>query len=247
MVRYMKKKMNIKNNRINIGSISFDTKTLKNFAWGCGFAVVVISSVGYIKNTKDEMVREREEKIVEDAIKNYNYVGPTYEVEYTVNFGDTLEGIVSSYQSDPNIMYPLIDTIVRENKLQSKNSLREGKTITLYGVGEEHLADFGYTLDYSQVSPDCELEDLSDFIERQIATIVLTDENEQKLADFEAGYSYAKMLYDSYKNDENSIDVENLLEKYRRLGQDIADIVGINYNNSFKAHKIENELKGPSL
>lgn len=247
MVRYMKKKINIKNNRINIGSISFDTKTLKNFAFISGCAFLLISSGAIIKDVKDDLREQHQKELVEEAIKNYDYVGPTYKVEYTVNFGDTLEGIVSSYQSDPNIMYPLIDTIVRENNLQSRNNLREGKTITLYGVGEEHLADFGYTLDYTQVSPDCELEDLSDFIEHQIATIVLTDKNEQKLADFEARYSYAKMLYDSYKNDENSIDVENLLEKYRRLGQDIADIVGINYNKSFQAHKIENELKGPSL
>ena len=247
MVRYMKKKVNIKNNRINIGSISFDTKTLKNFALISGCAFLIISTGALIKGAEDELREQHQKKIVEDAIKNYNYIGPTYKVEYTVNFGDTLEGIVSSYQSDPNIMYPLIDTIVRENDLKSKNSLYEGETITLYGVGEEHLADFGYTLDYSQVSPDCELEDLNDFIEHQITGLVLTDENEQKLADFEARYSYAKMLYDQYKNDSSSIEIEHLLDTYRRLGQEIADIIGINYNKSFQAHKIENELKGPHL
>lgn len=247
MVRYMKKKMNIKNNRINIGSISFDTKTLKNFAFISGCAVLVISSGALIKSAKDDLRAEYQKELVEDAIKNYNYAGPTYKVEYTVNFGDTLEGIVSSYQSDPNIMYPLIDTIVNKNHLKNKNSLHEGETITLYGVSEDHLADFGYTLDYSKVNPECELDDLRDFIERQITTIVLTDENEQKLSDFEARYSYAKMLYDQYKSDENSMELENLLDTYRRLGQEIADIVGINYSNSFQAHKIENELKGPRL
>lgn len=247
MVRYMKKKMNIKNNRINIGSISFETTTLKNFAFISGCAFLLISSAAIIKDVKDDIREQHQKELVEEAIKNYDYTGPTYKVEYTVNFGDTLIGIVSSYQSDPNKMYPLIDTIVRENNLSSRDNLREGTTITLYGVSEDHLADFGYTLDYSKVNPECELDDLRNFIEKQISTIVLTDENEQKLSDFEARYSYAKMLYDQYKSDENSIELENLLDVYRRLGQEIADIMGINYNNSFKAHKIENEYKGPSL
>lgn len=243
MVMVMKKKMNIKNNRINIGRISFDTDTLKGFAFisGCAFLLISTKAIteAIIKAAEDELREQNQKKIVEDAFKNYNYIGPTYEVEYKVQSGDTLEGIVSSYQSDPNIMYPLIDTIVRENDLPGRNTLRAGKTITLYGVGEEHLADFGYTLDYSKVNPECELEDLSDFIDNQITGLVLTDENEQRLADFEARYSYAKMKLDRYRNDPESIELENVLEDYRNLAQLIADIVGVNYNKSFKAHKIE--------
>ena len=66
----MKKKMNIKNNRINIGSISFEATTLKNFAFISGCAFILISSGAIIKDAKDELRKQHQKKMVEEAIKN---------------------------------------------------------------------------------------------------------------------------------------------------------------------------------
>lgn len=246
----MKNVIKIKNNNVTIGKITLDLENLKAFAFIAGLSIVVISSGAVIKHAKDDVIKSNNQKTLEDDNHKYSFdTTPTYEVNYEVCFGDTLEGIVSAYQSDPNKMYPIIDDITRVNHLSSKSSLKDGNTIKLVGVPEEHLADFGYTIDYSQLSPECELEDLSSFIDDEITRLVLTDENEQRLASFEAKYSYARMLYDSYLKDKDELIVDSLLEQYRSLGQEIADIVGVDYNKSIKAHKIEieKEMQGPTL
>lgn len=236
----MKKIIRVKNNNVIIGKVKVDLDIIKIAATVGGFVLITTSYFNWLDNTREELKRESDLASAMEWAREHKETEKTYsDIEYTVSFGDTLEGIVSSYQSDRNKLYQAMDDIVRDNNLDSKNSIRANETIKLCHVPESHLADFGYTLDYSKVNPECELDDLKAFIDDEITYIYITDENERVLADFEARYSYATIMYDQYQKDKDSIVLERILEEYRRLGQEIADIAGVNYDRSIKPHKID--------
>ena len=246
----MRKVIKVKNNNVYIGSLKVDMKIIKNFAFVAGTAFVIISSGALLKKSAD-IVRDPHysgKGTIADG-DDYTFSTPspaTYEANYVVQNCDTLSGIVASYQTDPNKMYKLIERIADENKLSSPNSLRAGTTITLCGIPEEHLSDFGYTIDYSKTDPEYELDDLNDYIQEASTYVYLTDENAQKVADFEAKYSYALNFYNKYKESKDEVLFDDLIVKYRSLAQEISEISGYNYSHSIKAHEIS-ETKGLGL
>lgn len=239
----MKKVIRIKNNNVYIGSIRINKKNIKKFAYISAGTFIIISSIAVYKNSK-EVISEPIPQPKDDTdtykpIENTN----TYEATYVVQNCDTLSGIVASYQTDPNKMKKIIERITDENHLKNPNSLRAGQTITLYGIPEEYLENFGYTIDYSKTNPEYELEDLSSYIDNAITYIYITDENEQQFADFEAKYSYASNLYNKYKETKDELLFETIIEQYRTLAQDISKLTGLNYDRSIKSHEIV-ETKG---
>lgn len=246
----MRKVIKVKNNNVYIGSLKVDMKIIKNFAFVAGTTFVIISSGALLKKSAD-IVRDPHYSgkgtIADGDVYTFSTPSPeTYEANYVVQNCDTLSGIVASYQTDPNKMYKLIERIADENKLSSPNSLRAGTTITLYGIPEEHLSDFGYTIDYSKTDPEYELDDLNEYIQEASTHVYLTDENAQKVADFEAKYSYALNFYNKYKESKDEMLFDDLIVKYRSLAQEISEISGYDYSHSIKAHEIS-ETKGLGL
>lgn len=246
----MKKVIRIKNNNVYIGSLKVDMKAIKNFAFIAGTAFVIISSASLIKKSAD-IVREPktagEDPITDGTLTQESASSKkTYEAEYVVQNCDTLSGIVASYQTDPNKMYGIIEKIADKNKLKNPNSLRAGETITLYGIPEEHLIDFGYTIDYTKTDPEYELEDLSNYIDEAITYAYITDDNAQQFADFEAKYSYASNIYAKYMEAKDELLFDSLIDQYRSLAQEISNLTGYDYSHSIKAHKIS-ETKGLGL
>lgn len=244
----MKKIIKVKNNKVVIGRLKIDMDDFKLIVGLSGVILVATSTQRMIDNYRDKAEKERQQELYNEWIANASReeVERTYsDIEYEVSFGDTLEGIVYSYQTDTNKVYEIMRDIEYANDLDSKNRIYKGQVLKLCGVPESHLADFGYTLDYSKTNPEYELVDLAEFIDEEISRVYITDENERKLADFEARYSYARITYDQYMNDKDSLIFENILERYRNLAQEIADITGTDYNRSIKPHKIEEEyIKG---
>lgn len=246
----MKKVIRVKNNNMYIGSLRVDLKAIKEFAFTSGAVFVIISSIALFKKN-DEVVQSPEQKGKDSIEQDENYVTltksvPTYEAEYVVQFGDTLSGIVASYQTDPNKMQKIIERIADINHMSSPNQLIEGKRITLCGIPEEYLSDFGYTIDYSKTEPEFELDDLNDYIKTAISYAYITDENAQYFADFEAKYSFASNLYNTYKESKDELLFDSLIEQYRSLAEEISSLTGYDYSHSIKAHKISEE-KGLGL
>lgn len=244
----MKKIIKVKNNKVVIGRLNIDMDDFKLIVGLCGVILVATTTQRVIDNYRDKSEKARQQELVNEWLANNQETERTYsDIEYVVSFGDTLEGIVYSYQTDTNKVYEIMRKIEYANDLNSKNTIYQGQVLKLCDVPESHLADFGYTLDYSKTNPEYELVDLAEFIDEEISRVYVTDENESKLADFEARYSYARITYDQYMNDKDSLIFENILERYRNLAQEIADITGTNYNRSIKPHKIEEEyVKGIS-
>ncbi len=246
----MKKVIRVKNNNMYIGSLRVDLKAIKEFAFTSGAVFMIISSAALIKKSVN-MAQNRKHTHDISNDQDENYVTsvksvPTYEAEYTVQYGDTLSGIVASYQTDPNKMQKIIDRIADINHMSSPSLLRAGKTITLCGIPEEYLSDFGYTIDYSKTEPEYELEDLSDYIEQAITYAYITEDNAPQFADFEAKYSFASNLYNTYKESKDELLFDSLIEQYRSLAEEISHLTGYDYSHSIKAHKISEE-KGLGL
>lgn len=243
----MKKVIRVKNNNVYIGSLRVDLKVIKEFAFTSGAVFMIISSAALIKKSADIVQnREHTHNISNDEAVTPVISVPTYEVEYTVQYGDTLSGIVASYQTDPNRMQKIIDRIADINHMSSPSLLRAGKTITLCGIPEEYLSDFGYTIDYSKTEPEYELEDLSDYIELTITYAYITEDNAPQFADFEAKYSFAANIYNTYKENKDELLFDSLIEQYRSLAEEISSLTGYDYSHYIKAHKISEE-KGLGL
>lgn len=70
-------------------------------------------------------------------------------IEYKIQFGDTLEGIVRSY-TDLNVQSE-INKICRNNGIDNPNYIREGQKIKI-DVPESKLEQFGYSASYGEVN-----------------------------------------------------------------------------------------------
>ena len=177
--------VDVRNNGIRIGRVKvnkFNVKKTMLLSVLGGLTLLTISGVAISKH-KDKV----EEPIA--IVKDYDIpVRPhyastldnTYTVDYEVNYGDTLYGLVTSYCEDANKVNFIIDEIVRDknNDLDNASSIRQGRTYTLYGVPEEHLADFGYYIpDTEELSESERINDSVEFIK----SYVYNGRNEYKM------------------------------------------------------------------
>lgn len=95
---------------------------------------------------------------------NYNTLSesyfdePTYNgISYTIQYGDTLSGIVSRYESDGNKVERIIRQIEELNRID-RNDIKAGTTILLCGVPSSFLEMFGYTDNYNYFDASVEAD-----------------------------------------------------------------------------------------
>ena len=171
--------IDVRNNGIKIGRVEiFKYNIKKLFLLGALGGTILVTVVGAgISKQKSKSNSSQESNAI---VKEYDIsVRPhyasqldnTYTVDYEVGYGDTLYGLVIGYCEDANKANNIIDEIVRDknNDLDNASSIRAGRTYTLYGVPEEHLADFGYYVPETEdLSNDERIHDSLDFIKSYI-------------------------------------------------------------------------------
>lgn len=211
----MKHIFKIFNNGKEIGKVNSNVSNFQKLMVLSAIGFTVLTTTGCSQDK--EIVIETEEEINVPPFKEYSE--PRYKVEYKIEYGDNLTSLVYSYESDTNKVYKYIDEIVRENDLDSRNSLRQGNTITLIGVPESKLADFGYSADYSLFDPEYELMDRADFINSQAGNIYESDFKKTEIAVYKAKVLDLENMLQDYINEQDpetkTYLLDYLLEGYR--------------------------------
>lgn len=172
--------------------------------------------------TQIETVNGTKDKVYEDE--------PRYRgIYYDVQMGDTLSGIVYSYETDADKVNEYIDKICEINKLGNKNSLSDRDVIELYGVPSSKLEQFGYTDNYNYFDPSVEMNDRLEFIKTQA--------EKKDDATLLAYYENLKDKYQDYKDNHiNDDDVEILNDLFEEL-RDVCRFIDEQYDVSFDYNK----------
>lgn len=232
----------IKNNGQTYGLMRLNKKICKKVLTYAIAGVVIVSTAAVIKNEVEENKAERERAYWEQQLENYKPYEQTFEVPYTVQFGDTIDGIVASYEEDINERYEIRDDITRENDLSSASYIKSGQEITLTGLDENDLEQFGYTADYSLFDPMVKVTDMQEFLVNQINNngAFSVQENEacaymsERLADLMSMYND----YDNLDPETQAYISEYLLEQYEKLCDDYRENFGIDFNDHKKCYPI---------
>lgn len=202
-----------------------DKNTIITFALIVGLGLGAVSGVvgkGFIED-RQEAKQIAYEQQVEERKEVAAARESTYTIDYTIGYGQTISGIVYSYQSDPNIAENLIDEVAYNNDLSHPSLIQAGHTYKFHDVPEsalrnpEFMYETGYTVDYDVLDPEIEVQDriawTSDYLEDnkivdeadQIADTMAQD----KLDYLVTRYQYAQNLDgEARTNEMNNIRLE---------------------------------------
>lgn len=195
---------------------------------------VVIFSTGFAAGRVSKKTIERSISYDIDNMIDYE---PRYDgIPYYVRGGDTLLGIIYSYETDSNKAYQLKDDIMYVNHMKYA-SLQYGETITLCGIPESKLEDFGYTVNYNFFEPTFEVEDRLLFLDKVEGHLKLDDELKLEISQLHDRYRLYQYNYVPY-DEQSEKDLNDLVQEIR----DVCEDVEKNYGYSFDNNKVARPL-----
>ena len=205
--------------KVNISPI------LRNFA----FVAFVYASLGLASIAKsDEPVIKRDVVAMEapkTATFSTHAKEPSYEIPYTVKFGDTISELVASYAQDAEDAQAITNKMLARNKNIINNRIQQGMLIYLCSVPESHLEEFGYSADYSLFDPSYEIEDRVYYVESALENPILGEDNHD-LYDVltKKMTSLERVLKDYHIKGDAELRnylLDYILEEYRTLTQEV--------------------------
>ncbi len=228
----------IGNNDHHIGTVTACVGNVKKFMVIAALGFCVLTTVGC---SKEEKKVTQENVVVRDYTYSYE---PRYDdILYEVKWGDTLTEIVAAYESDYNKILKYVDEIERANKL--KGILREGITITLCGVPESKLADYGYTSDYSVIGYDVMVKDAYDWLLTERAWIKESPLNEELVDKFNIDFTEFVIQYNDYLKESDEVKKAKKLDALVELLNDVLDqfktLTGLGFEQHHKAYPLPEE------
>lgn len=235
----MAEKYELKNNNKSVGIVKAYVNNFKKF--------MLMSTIGFTVLTATGCGQKEPERVEVTQTTDYTYsYEPTYKVQYKVEAGDTLTGIIYSYESDANKVYRYIDQVVDINDLPSASQLRQGEVITLVGVPESKLENFGYSSDYTLFPASYEIEDRVKYINHYNSYIYEAEDNETEVAIFRSKVADLEKRYADWQNEkdpETKTYLEDLLlEEYRDLCEELRSLVGVSFDEHHSAYPLSDSL-----
>lgn len=223
------------------GEIEVDVNNILN-AMKKGALVVAIGGVllsGTISfaSGKIEEHNERQEvmaqQIYNQELERVTNKKETYTIEYEVGFGQTISGIVYSYQSDPNIAQQIIAEVPGRNNLDYASLMQGGKTYFFHGVPEDALMDeefcsrVGQTVNYDFLQPEREIQINLNFITNYVNNNRIKPEQleeAQNAVDEKTFYINSALEYiKSLPEEERQQQYEELREQTRKSCLDLEE------------------------
>ena len=159
-------------------------------------------------------------------------------IPYVVRGGDTLLGIVYSYESDRNRVYQYKSDIEYVNKLYNQ-TLVPGDVIYLCGVPSSKLDLFGFTDNYNFFEPTYEVEDRLAFLRKVLEHENFDSELDAKIDQLES--QYKDYQYSYVPGDEDRLDM--LLEDLRDLCEDVEHQYGYSFYNNREARPLDSATR----
>ena len=220
----------VKNNGKFIGYLNINKRNARRITTIAGFVLVSALSFSVGRASKQTEVNP----IVLNTLNENYFDEPVYNgIEYTIKPGDTISGIVYSYESDDNKAIRIIREIEDFNNINA-NSIRDGMTISLFGVPASHLEDFGYTDNYNYFEPKVEVDLRLQFLSLVEDTLDLED---PEYIDFLREEQSIINAYNDYKanylpGDEAMLD--DIIDRLRTLCYE-AEKYGYSFENNLRA------------
>lgn len=234
----------VKNNGKEFGILKLNKIVCKKVLTYAVAGVVIFSTGALIKSEIEENKAEREREYWESVLEDYQPYEQTFEVPYTVQAGDTLDGIIATYEDDINERYSIRDDITRENHLSSPSNIKAGQELTLTGLEAEDLAQFGYTVDYSLFDPMVKVTDMQEFLTSRIHDLEVGENQLEAYANITERLADLMGMYNDYENldpETQAYIAEYMLEQYERLCEDYSEHFGIDFNDHLKCYPIPEE------
>lgn len=207
----------VRNNGKNVGVAYPYKKNLKRLLL-VGMSYVVFTTTGFAigrATAKDEEKVSYSFNVVSED--SYD-IEPRYNgIEYRVELGQTLTGIITKYETDPNKVYDYLDRIVDLSDIDNASSLRDGTVIRLVGVPESKLEEFGYSADYNLFPPNIELDDRMEFLKETSSSIVSNEYNDTEVAIYMYRLTQLQDAYKEYSFDKDEETLDELLNEARDL------------------------------
>lgn len=231
----------VKNNGKEYGILKLNKIVCKKVLTYAVAGVMIVSAGAFVKNEVEENKAEREREYWESVLEDYQPYEQTFEVPYTVQAGDTLDGIIATYEDDINERYSIRDDIARENNLSSPSNIKAGQELTLTGLEAEDLAQFGYTVDYSLFDPMVKVTDMQEFLSNQLHGLSVGDDRIEVYASITERLADLMGMYNDYENldpETQAYISEYLLEQYEKLCEDYREQFGIDFNDHLKCYPI---------
>lgn len=224
---------------IDKGQVRYNVTAMKQFVTKAVVGIVVTGALLGIGGTAisakvDEYKAEQayvQQVEYDERKEEARDTEATYSFDYHVGYGQTLSGIVYSFQDDPNIAQPLIQSIANANDLSHPSLLQANSTIKLHGVPESALMDpelvqhFGYTVNYDYLAPEIEINDRLDWAEKYLNNVSLDTEAMQvahsfiskELVDLQEKYQMANSMIGE--------DKEEAMEIVRQDARDLCSTI----------------------
>ena len=157
---------NIKNNNKSKGKASYNiSKFVKTLAIG-GTIFVLAAGGAKLAGGRDtaEPVGVVTEVEQDNTIAVTQVKEATYTVDYKVQSGDTLDGIIYKYAENANEMQSIKNNVIRYNGLNEYGSLQMGQILTLFNVPESMVDEMNTGYDESYVMNDEKSQTLNETI-----------------------------------------------------------------------------------
>ena len=234
----------VRNNGNEYGLLKLNKPACKK-VFGCvAFGFAIISIAAFLKGEIDEKKAEQEKAYMESLLENYQPYEQTFNVPYTVKAGDTLDGIIATYEEDVNTRYDIRDDVTRINDLSSPSNIKAGQELILTGLENDDLAQFGYTTDYSLFDPMVKVTDMQEFLVDQLRDAYVGENRVEVYANMTERLADLMGMYNDYENlspETQAYVSEYLLEQYEKLCEDYKEHFGIDFNDHLECYPIPDE------
>lgn len=195
-----------------------------------GGAVSLVSNGIEERNERQEVMAQQ---IYNQELERVTNREKTYTIEYEVGFGQTISGIVYSYQSDPNIAQQIIAEVPGRNNLDYASLMQGGKSYYFHGVPESALRDeefclrVGQTVNYDFLQPEREIRINLNFITNYVNNNNIKPEQleeAKKAVDEKTFYINSTLEYiESLPEEERQQEYEELREQTRKSCLDLEE------------------------
>ena len=229
----------LKNNNRFIGIVKGNSKNLKKY--------MAIATLGFVVLTTAQCHSEKriqnEPVLTADMAYSSSHEARYNNIEYEVQWGDSLTKIVAAYENDYNLILRYVDEIERDNKING--ILKQGEVIRLWGVPESMLVDYGYTADYSIIGYDVMVKDAYEWLEEERKNIIETEYNRENIEQFNKDYAKFELAYGAFltqdEGNEKQQKLDDLVELVNDLVIEFKKITGLNFEYHHQAYPIPQE------